>query len=245
MKKTFALLIALIMMFSLSFAAFAGNGDGSGGGNGQPLMLAGSSVSNGSKNVPTDVYITLTFSKNVVNFTVKNNNMGCFSMRDSKGGSVPISVVMGDDQVDPDCKRIIGIQTSDLAEGETYTLVISGNLQSKSGVSLGSDISISFTTVAAAVQETEKPVQTAKPVQESEKPEDSTETEAPETTEEPEMVEVDVIEKGAELLISGAPDTAADGAMEVEIDYTVLYIILGASAAVLAAVYFVSEQKHK
>ena len=223
MKKILTLLVAIVMLFSMSAVAFAGNGDGSGGGNGEPLTLASSSVANGSTNVPTDVYITLTFSKNVVNFSVKSNNMGCFSMVDSKGNSVPLSVIMGDDQVDPDCKRIVGIQPSELAEGETYTLIISGSMMSKSGVALGSDVCISFTTAGGALE-------TAKPE----------ETEAPEETELPEE-EAAAAEEPVILM----NDTATEAAeAPAETDAGVLYIILAVSATVLLAAYFITKEKH-
>lgn len=229
MKKILTLLVAIVMLFSMSAVAFAGNGDGSGGGNGEPLMLAGSTVSNGSTNVPTDVYITLTFSKNVVNFSVKSNNMGCFSMVDSKGNSVPLSVIMGDDQVDPDCKRIVGIQPSGLAEGETYTLIISGNMTSKSGVALGSDIFISFTTAGAAAAETPAP---------GEEPEESA---APEETEEPEIADVE--ENNELLMADGALTTTAASSAE-SADDGGLVIAIAASAAVLVAAYFITKEKH-
>lgn len=230
MKKILTLLVAIVMLFSMSAVAFAGNGDGSGGGNGEPLMLAGSTVSNGSTNVPTDVYITLTFSKNVVNFSVKSNNMGCFSMVDSKGNSVPLSVIMGDDQVDPDCKRIVGIQPSGLAEGETYTLIISGNMTSKSGVALGSDVYISFTTAGAAAAETPAPV---------EKPEESA---APEETEEPEIADV---EENNELLMADGALTKTAASSAESADDGGLVIAIAASAAVLVAAYFITKEKHK
>ena len=230
MKKILTLLVAIVMLFSMSAVAFAGNGDGSGGGNGEPLMLAGSTVSNGSTNVPTDVYITLTFSTNVVNFSVKSNNMGCFSMVDSKGNSVPLSVIMGDDQVDPDCKRIVGIQPSGLAEGETYTLMISGSLMSKSGVALGSDVYISFTTAGAAAAETPAPV---------EKPEESA---APEETEEPEVLEPE--ENDVVLIAGDAADIAAPEESAETVGDTGLYIVLAAGAVVLLAAYFITKEKH-
>lgn len=150
MKRICAALVAVILIFSMGVCALAEGGDGSGGGSGTPLTLDYSSVPSGSTDVPTDVTITLTFTKNVVNFAVKDNNMGCFSLVDSAGNGVPISVIMGDDQVDSSIKRIISISPATLSPGETYTLTISGNLQAKNGTYLGSPIYLTFTTAGAA-----------------------------------------------------------------------------------------------
>ncbi len=149
MKRIFAALIALVLALSTGVCALAEGGDGSGGGSGNPLTLDWSTVPDGSTDVPTDVTITLTFTKNVVNFTVRDNNMGCFTLVDSGGSRVPVAVIMGDDQVDPNVKRIISISPDTLSPGETYTLIISGGLQAKNGTYLGSDITLTFTTAGA------------------------------------------------------------------------------------------------
>ena len=155
-KRILSILLILILITSLALSVFAegGNGDGSGGGKNVPLGLAESSIPDGSTNIPTNVTITLTFNKNVVNFTVKDNNMTCFSLSDSRGNNVPVSVLMGDDQVDPDIKRIVNIKPSSLSEGETYALTISGRLTAKSGAVLGNDIILHFSTVAPAATPT-------------------------------------------------------------------------------------------
>lgn len=155
-KRILSILLILILIASLAVSVFAegGNGDGSGGGKNVPLGLAESSVPDGSNNVPTDVTITLTFNKNVVNFTVKDNNMTCFSLSDSRGNNIPVTVLMGDDQIDPDIKRIVNIKPSSLAEGETYALTISGKLTAKSGAVLGNDVILHFSTVAPAATPT-------------------------------------------------------------------------------------------
>lgn len=155
-KRILSILLILILITSLAVSVFAegGNGDGSGGGKNVPLGLAESSVPDGSTNIPTDVTITLTFNKNVVNFTVKDNNMTCFSLSDSRGNNIPVTVLMGDDQVNPDIKRIVNIKPSSLSEGEAYALTISGNLTAKSGAVLGNDVVLHFSTVAPAATPT-------------------------------------------------------------------------------------------
>lgn len=147
-----ALMFALCLLLCSMMTAFAGdgsgggNGDGTGGGKGQPLVLASSSIANGAENVSQTPQIVLTFSKNVVHFTVRDNNKKCFSMTDEDGNSVPINVLMGDDQVDPSIKRIVTITPqSALTPGTTYLLKIGGGITSKSGVSIGRDSYIAFT----------------------------------------------------------------------------------------------------
>ena len=172
MKRIFAALIALVLALSTGVCALAEGGDGSGGGSGNPLTLDWSTVPDGSTDVPTDVTITLTFTKNVVNFTVRDNNMGCFTLVDSGGSRVPVAVIMGDDQVDPDVKRIISISPDTLSPGETYTLIISGGLQAKNGTYLGSDIALTFTTAGA--EETPPPAEET-PAEEPQEPDDGAE----------------------------------------------------------------------
>ena len=153
MKKGYiTLAVLLLLFFSLTPAALAeaGSGDGSGGGSGQLLALDSSSVPNGASDVAQDVKITLTFTKNVVNMAVKDNNMTCFTLADAEGAAVPIDILMGDDQVDPTVKRIVDIKPKGpLSPGTSYTLTISKNMTSKSGDQMAADVVLSFTTVAA------------------------------------------------------------------------------------------------
>ena len=152
-RKSILLLLAMFILIALcAGTAWAEGGDGSGGGSDKPLLLDYSSLPDGSTDVATDVSITLTFTKNVVNMAVRDNNSGCFSLTAADGSSVPVSVIMGDDQVDPDVKRIITVEAYGLSPATTYTLTVSGALTSKSGVSLGNPVYLSFTTKAAEPQ---------------------------------------------------------------------------------------------
>ncbi|MBR3553141.1 MAG: Ig-like domain-containing protein [Clostridia bacterium] len=163
-NRAAALVLALILLLSCAIAVTGegGNGDGTGGGKDKPLTLESSSIANGAENVSQNPQIVLTFSKNVVHFTVRDNNKQCFSMTDEDGNAVPIDVVMGDDQVDPSIKRIITIVPQNaLTPGTTYLLVIGGGITSKSGVSIGRDSYISFTVAGEKPAPTEAP--TAKP----------------------------------------------------------------------------------
>lgn len=140
---------------------------------------------NSAKGVELDGQIKLLFNKNVINFTVKDNNEKCFSIKDEKGKEIPINVIFADDQIEPDKKReIILGPKGQFSEGTTYTIHISPELKAKNGDSLERDISISFTTLSLkpkedtppseekpkdkpVVKETEKPASTA-PVQKQE-----------------------------------------------------------------------------
>ena len=149
-----ALLAAACLLLCLTVSAFAegGSGDGSGGGKDKPLTLESSSIANGAQNVPVNPEIVLGFSKNVVNISVKENNKNCFSMTDSKGNSVPVDIIMGDDQVNPtqEIKRTITVKPAvSLDPGETYLLKISGDVTAKSGAKIGKDNYISFTVAGA------------------------------------------------------------------------------------------------
>lgn len=154
-KRIAAILCILTLLFSFAVLSSAGNGDGSGGGKDQPLTLASCSIANGAQDVSRNPQIVLTFSKNVVHFTVRDNNKKCFTLTDSSGANVPINVIMGDDQVDPSIKRIVTVEPkSELTPGMTYLLKIGKDVTSKSGVSLGRDNYISFTV---AGEKTTKP----------------------------------------------------------------------------------------
>lgn len=146
------LLVALALVAMLAVfcpAAMADNGDGSNDGKNVPLMLVSSDPGNGSAGVTLDASITLGFNKNVINMSVRDNNRGQFSLS-GNGQAVPFSVIMADDQMEPEMKRIITIAPrGPLAPGTTYSLTIGSGLTAKSGASLGSDVIVTFTTVQA------------------------------------------------------------------------------------------------
>ena len=253
------------MLFRSTGTAWAegGNGDGSGGGSDKPLLLDYSSLPNGSTDVATDVSITLTFTKNAVNMAVRDNNSGCFSLTSADGASVPVSVIMGDDQVDPDIKRIITVEAYGLSPATTYTLTISGALTSKSGVSLGDPVYLSFTTKAAEPQPAPEPVpQPAAEVQpastetvtEKEQPaSDQTEAESEkekdnaEAVSEPEKEEPDTEqqeEKPADALIEAdeEADVAEDQAQAAGSGFPA-WAVIPIIAVVAAAVIIISRKR--
>lgn len=153
MKKTIitrskmAIVLAIALSMFVALPVWAAGGDGSGGGSNEPLLLESSSIADGTQGVAiTTSKISLTFSKNVVNSTVKDNNAGCFSItRDDT--AVPFTVEMADDQLYPESKNdIVLVFTESLEPSSTYVITVAPELQSKSGVSLGEEVKISFAT---------------------------------------------------------------------------------------------------
>lgn len=135
MKKLVSIvLVLMIMMMGVSA-------------DGKELTLDTSSVEDGAVDVVLMPEIELTFTNNVVNMKVKDDNMTLIEMKDSKDNAVSIIVEMADDQVQPDLKRIVKVKpVSELKAGETYTLMIKKGFKSKAGSEIADDISIAFTT---------------------------------------------------------------------------------------------------
>ncbi len=146
-KSWFILVLSMALLALMSLPVLAGNGDGSGGGQGEPLRLDSSSPYNGQTGVSLPLLINMTFNKNVINMTVSDNNRNCFSLYAADGSKVPVEVIMADDQVEPEKKRIVSLRPlQDLKPGAAYTVKVSSALQAKSGVTLGSDLTITFIT---------------------------------------------------------------------------------------------------
>ncbi len=146
-----AIVLPIVLLFSMliSVCPVLAEGDGSGGGQDVPLGLASSSPVDGAQNVALDTRIKLIFNKNVVNMTVKENNLRCFSLY-AGNVAVPIEVQMADDQINPELKREVNlIPRQVLQPGTDYSVVISQALQAKNGVVMGKDVKIRFKTAAA------------------------------------------------------------------------------------------------
>lgn len=126
---------------------------------------------NSAKDVELDGQIKLLFNKNVINFTVKDNNEECFSIKDAKGKEIPINVIFADDQVEPDKKREIILSPKEpFSENTVYTVHISPKLKAKNGDSLDRDVSISFTTLSLKPKEDSSPPKGESVKKDSEKP---------------------------------------------------------------------------
>src|SRR5699024_9261482 len=73
-----------------------GTGGGTGGGLSIPLEVTNTNPVNNAVNVPVDTDIKFTFTKNVINDSVKENNKKLFSMKKADGDNVEINVLMAD-----------------------------------------------------------------------------------------------------------------------------------------------------
>lgn len=149
LKGKFRLLTILFILVISCYGLVYAEGDGNGGGEHRedPIVIASSNIRDGDTGVSVNTKIVLGFNKNVVNMGVAENNKNCFSLIDESGREINLSVSMGDDQIDPSVKRIITvIPNTSLEKGTKYQLTVSGKLTAKNGVSLGTPITISFST---------------------------------------------------------------------------------------------------
>lgn len=150
MKKIGFLMMCLVL-FSSSMV-FAGGGKGGGDGK-STLELTQVTTESGSEEVQPEDVLTLEFSNNVVNMSVKENNMTCFSVVDSQGNPVEIEVIMGDDQVDRSIKRLVHIKpVTTWKAGEKHLVTVTKDLSGKNGVLLGKDVTYEFTVASPAAQ---------------------------------------------------------------------------------------------
>ncbi|MCL1829062.1 MAG: Ig-like domain-containing protein, partial [Oscillospiraceae bacterium] len=158
MKKNLNLLaLCAVLFLTLVQSAYAsdGEGDGSGQGKGEPLTLTGTSIKDG---IADGDMITLTFSNNVINSSVRENNKKAFILYDGDRGVVEIDVIMADEQIEPDAKRIISVRpVSGFSPGFEYTLFISKNIQAKNGAFAETDTEIRFFAPGPAPEETSAP----------------------------------------------------------------------------------------
>ncbi|MCL2167324.1 MAG: hypothetical protein FWH49_08585, partial [Clostridiales bacterium] len=89
--------------------------------------------------------ITLTFSNNVINESVRENNRQSISLYDDRQNEIPIEVIMADEQIQPDAKRDIAVKpVVSLTPGASYTLVVSQTMQAKNGAYADKVYSIAF-----------------------------------------------------------------------------------------------------
>ncbi len=148
MKNKFTLWVLIFLVFISTPVSYGESGDGSGGGG--AFKFVESIPENSAKGVRPDEEVKLLFNKNVVNFSVKDNNAKCFSIKDADNKEVPIEVIFADDQIDRDKRREIILRPKEPFDQNTaYTVHISPNLKAKNGDNLGKDVSISFTTVSS------------------------------------------------------------------------------------------------
>lgn len=95
------------------------------------------------------IIIEFTFSKNVVNMMVTENNSKCFKITNKEDGNeVPLEVQMADDQIEREKRNNINLIIKENIESlKTYQIVISPELESKSGEKLGEELILEFMTL--------------------------------------------------------------------------------------------------
>ncbi len=143
-----AIFLVLLMLLCTSMMALAGDGEG---GSKNPFTLDFSQPAHEEKNVQVDSEIQLTFTKNVVNILVLENNMTCFKLLDENGQEVPIEIIMADDQIERDKKRDVILKPKSLLNEDTeYTIIIDSKLESKSGQVLEEDVTLTFSTISTS-----------------------------------------------------------------------------------------------
>ncbi len=146
-KRIMLGVLTISCLLLLALPAMAADGDGTGGGKGEPLSLVSSNPYDGQQDVALPLLITMTYSKNVVNMMVSENNLKCFSLYAADGSMVPIDVIMADDQIEPEKKNDVSLKPlQDLKHNTAYTVKVSSALKSKSGVTLAGDLTVNFIT---------------------------------------------------------------------------------------------------
>ena len=138
MKNRVILILAFLVLIPF-YTLYAGD---------KALSLKTSTPENGTTGVALDASLELEFSNNVVNMKVAENNKECFTLVDNTGLPAAITVIIPDDQIEPEKKRLIILSpVSLLHPGTTYTIVVSPALIAKNGNALEEETLITFTTV--------------------------------------------------------------------------------------------------
>jgi hypothetical protein len=148
-------LLALAIILSGTHLVQADNGDGSGGGQGQPLEIIDVIPADGASGVDVNLeQLKVTFSKNIAYMTIRENNRGCFSLWAGQE-PVPVDIIIADDQIERDKRHEVVIKPQQrLQPGTTYSLKIAPQMESKSGVTLGREIILTFTTAGSSEKQT-------------------------------------------------------------------------------------------
>lgn len=123
-----------------------GSGDGTGDGLAIALEVTSTNPEDKAEKVSVDTDIKFTFSKNVINESVKENNKKLFSMKKASGENVKIDVIMADTE-DGNEKREIIVKPSDKLEYNTkYEVKVDKGIKSKGDQITEEATIISFTT---------------------------------------------------------------------------------------------------
>lgn len=147
----FNLIFAIVVTISILLFAFcsmpslAQEGEGN-----HSLVLVGHRlVDELSEDGTRTTQIELVFSKNVVNLAVSENNKTCFKVLSKDDGvEMPVQVQMADDQIDREKRNIITLLIEKPLEPlKAYRIIVSPELESKSGEKLGKELRLEFVTL--------------------------------------------------------------------------------------------------
>lgn len=144
MRIVCSIILVVFLLGTFSIPIYAGVAAGSGGGADVPLHLRDCSLTNGQKDVPTDVQITLYYSHNVADAAVQKNNTAAIHMATSAGKSVSLTVSYSSVF---EYRQEIYVKPSGLLPDTTYVLKIDPSLMSRNGYTTGKTDTITFTTV--------------------------------------------------------------------------------------------------
>ena len=243
MKKRFGwMALSVLMMLSITAQAAGGSGGGNGGGNGggsgdgtgggktETLAVESASVEDGAVLAPEDA-ITLVFSKNVVNSSVKETNLPLFTVTDDSGAAVEITVTMADDQIEPDKKNDVVIAPADTWADGAYTLTAQAGITSKSGDVMEQDYTLTF-SVAAAADSTAVPEDTMDTTAEP-TPEDTTEAAEPDTAE----------DAGAAESETTTPDATGETSTQEQKSNAPMFIGIAVVVVIVAGAAYVLGKK--
>ncbi len=146
-KSNLILAVILVVVFTLGTISAMAQDSGK-----NPLVLEAFRMTDelndeGQRNI----VIEFTFSKNVVNMEVSENNSQCFKVINKEGGSeVAVEIEMADDQIEREKRNNITLIIKEGIESlKTYQIIIFPELESKSGEKLGEELILEFMALGA------------------------------------------------------------------------------------------------
>lgn len=219
MKRLLALLTAAVLTAALPMTAYAGGGGGGGGGknkaaNAEPLTVESASIENDAL-ISAEDTITLVFSKNVCDASVREANTGFVLLTNGEDQEVAVEVILTDDQIEPDKKNDMTIAPVEPLEPGEYTLTVKAGVAAKSGSVTKEDYTLTFVVEAP-----------------------------PEETTEPTPVETEpVTEPETEATEAPTEETQAPAAPQTQSSSTGIVVAV-AVVAVGAAAFFLLKKKH-
>lgn len=144
-RPSLILVISLVVVLAIWTISAVAQGSGK-----NPLVMEGLRMTDElNEEGQRMIVIEFTFSKNVVNMVVSENNSKCFKVINKEGGNeVPLEVEMADDQIEREKRNNINLIIKNGIEPlKTYQIIVSPELESKSGEKLGEELVLEFMTL--------------------------------------------------------------------------------------------------